>query len=242
MKKKNKQILYGVWICICISCLFSFSQVCGIAAGCINFIISKSQSASFKNMEFDRIILNALKEESAMTVFFMELVSFILIFAVAAYLYKDKLKRLFIVRHPIKAVYSVAAAVGVYFGILFLLNTIPWPQSWLAANQESTSIITDNGGSFILTWLSAGLFAPLSEEMAFRGIMVSLLRKRTGRWTAIILSSAAFGFIHGNILQGIYTGILGVVFCIINEKQHSITPGLAAHMATNTISLLLSAV
>ena len=60
------------------------------------------------------------------------------------------------------------------------------------------------------------------EEIVFRGIIYrQLMNISNHEWVAIIVSSVLFGFLHiinGNMLQVIFTTILGIVFCISRYK------------------------
>lgn len=239
--KKLKQIFSCIEICAMFVFLFSAAQIFGLFAGfggCIakNVLYGTNINGTGVIEKF-QIIMNKNQPEM---IFFMEITAAVFMFLTACLIYKKKLKSLFMFKRPLYIIMSVGTVIAIYIIMSALLNAIPWPQSWIEANRDSTAIALSNNGNIFITWISTGVLAPFTEELVFRGMIVSILRKKHNKHIAIIASSAAFGIVHGNILQGLYTCILGLIFCFINDKEHSIMPGLAAHMSVNSISVLLS--
>lgn len=68
-----------------------------------------------------------------------------------------------------------------------------------------------------LQLLVMGLAAPLCEEMIFRGLAYRCLKKKTGAVPAAVISAAFFALYHGNFLQGIYAGGLGLLLALACE-------------------------
>jgi membrane protease YdiL (CAAX protease family) len=90
-------------------------------------------------------------------------------------------------------------------------------------------------------------FAPLMEELFFRGFLYPVLVRRLGTATAIILTSASFGLIHASQLGRAWGPVLvvslvGLALTITRAVTKSVAPGFLMHVAYNgTISVLLFA-
>ena len=80
----------------------------------------------------------------------------------------------------------------------------------------------------------AVLFAPLFEEIVFRGILFATLRRGMGPVPAIVASGVIFAFAHGYGALG-FVDVLwsGVLWAWAFERTGSVLPGILAHALTN---------
>lgn len=86
---------------------------------------------------------------------------------------------------------------------------------------------------------SIGIFAPIVEELCYRGILFHSY-KRTGRVVAaIVLSAILFGLMHMNLNQAAYAFLLGLMFAVLVEATGSILPSMIAHMLLNSSQVLM---
>lgn len=93
-------------------------------------------------------------------------------------------------------------------------------------------------GHFWSEVLSVAILVPCTEEFVFRGLIYRRMRLLSGPVAAMILSALTFGIYHGNLLQAIYAGILGLLFAYIYEKYQSIKAPILMHAGANLFSLL----
>jgi sodium transport system permease protein len=77
------------------------------------------------------------------------------------------------------------------------------------------------------------VLAPVCEELAFRGFILTGLRQRFHPWTAILLSSFLFAASHLNVFQMVPTFILGVILGVVATRSRSILPGILLHLLYN---------
>jgi|GEM_PF-2171503 len=94
---------------------------------------------------------------------------------------------------------------------------------------EAASIVPDTLSMF----LYVGLFAPIVEEIIFRGLLLRLMRPY-GKTFAILTSAFLFGMFHGNIVQSPYAFLVGLVLGYITV-EYSIGWAMVLHMANNLI-------
>lgn len=124
------------------------------------------------------------------------------------------------------------------FVISFLLNLVPFPQSWIDSYEASSSEVL--GGAGILMWISVVIMAPLVEELTFRGFMYSRLKTGMAKWIAIIITSLVFGVVHGTIIWAIYTFVFSLVLICILERTKSLWGCILFHMAFNLVGAMMS--
>jgi membrane protease YdiL (CAAX protease family) len=97
-----------------------------------------------------------------------------------------------------------------------------------------------------LTWdaiAGAVVFGPLAEEILFRGLLFTQLR-RSARWPltpALAVSAAVFGLAHVPVLhptillamQAVAAALAGVLFAWVCERFRSLWPAVALHALMN---------
>ena len=84
------------------------------------------------------------------------------------------------------------------------------------------------------------LLMPALEELIFRGLIYVLLRQKLSEIPSVIISAVLFGLYHGNVVQFIYTFILGILFAEALEKRRNMAVPFIMHSAANLASVLLT--
>ena len=88
--------------------------------------------------------------------------------------------------------------------------------------------------------LFAVLFAPVLEEIIFRGIiMKGLLNKGLKPKSAIIISAVVFGIVHQNPWQFVGAVLLGSVLGLVYYKTKSLLLSILLHAFNNLVSSVL---
>lgn len=82
-------------------------------------------------------------------------------------------------------------------------------------------------------FLYAGIFGPVMEEIIYRGFVMRSLQ-RYGKTFAILVSAAVFGLMHGNLLQGIFAFMAGLIFGYA-AMEYSIYVSIALHVMNNLL-------
>lgn len=93
--------------------------------------------------------------------------------------------------------------------------------------------------SFLLALLCIGILPALLEEFAFRGVILGLLRTKLSDGTAIIISAALFGMIHGNLQQMPFAFIVGLVLGYSVVSNGSMLPAILIHAANNALTVVV---
>ena len=126
---------------------------------------------------------------------------------------------------------------------LALLNSMPWLPEWF--EMRDTSLLLSYSKSVLLVTFGVylvvnGIFAPIIEEMYFRGYLMPRL-SRFGRWTPVI-ETALFTIYH--FWQPYYWITQFLPFLPIVSGvwwKRNIKLGIVTHMALNLIGGLLTA-
>lgn len=98
---------------------------------------------------------------------------------------------------------------------------------------------------FFLSLVSITVFAPMLEEVLFRGFLQSFIRQHLGVKSAILITSLCFSFFHYSPEQGMSNiSIIGSLFPLalflgyVYEKQGSLFASMILHACFNSISVL----
>ena len=86
-----------------------------------------------------------------------------------------------------------------------------------------------------MVFLVLAIVPAFSEELLFRGFLLSSLGGRGRKWTAIVVSAAVFGVFHFLLFKFLVTACLGVVLAYLCWQSRSIVPGFIAHCLHNGI-------
>ena len=121
-----------------------------------------------------------------------------------------------------------------------------WLTHWLAQGHPVTQNIQQLGENTPLGWriplmLMVASLGPLVEELLFRGVLLSSLQPRWGRFGAAVLSSAVFATAH---LPGLNWQVfalpalwlLAMALAWLRLRSGSIWPGVMAHAANNALA------
>ncbi|MBR3252524.1 CPBP family intramembrane metalloprotease [Candidatus Saccharibacteria bacterium] len=113
--------------------------------------------------------------------------------------------------------------------------------SWFNASEAQ-----DLGYSYYMQGWERGLafvmlavFAPIVEEIIFRGWLYGKLRVKIPKWVAILVTSLLFGLVHLQWNVGITVFSMSVVNCILREVTGTIYAGMLVHMLNNGIAFYL---
>jgi len=93
--------------------------------------------------------------------------------------------------------------------------------------------------------LFGATFAPLIEELFFRGFLYPVLARRLGIFLAVVLTAAGFGLIHSPQLGRAWAPVLivflvGLALTIARAVTNSVAAGMIIHMTYNaTLSVLI---
>ena len=86
--------------------------------------------------------------------------------------------------------------------------------------------------TYVSSFISSVIFAPIGEELIFRGVVLRNSAKISGRF-AIFFSALMFGLMHGNPYQCVLGFLLGIALALLTMRTGSIIPSIICHMVCN---------
>lgn len=120
------------------------------------------------------------------------------------------------------------AALGTLIPSEVYQELLPLPDF---STQELMQVMSSRWG-----YLTICIFAPLVEEVVFRGaVLRSLLQRMNSRWGAIALSALFFALVHLNPAQMPHAFLIGLLLGWMYERTRSILPGIMVHWVNNTV-------
>ena len=138
-------------------------------------------------------------------------------------------------------IFLVFLTIGTHFFVCLIGDLvghlISGSQEWLS--QIMGLAIGDHD---IAGYLTAMLFAPVAEELAFRGVMLKKLRGSFGLIGCALVSSLMFGIMHLNPMQSIYVLPMGMMFAYVAYKYDSVIPAIIAHILNNCLGIILPSI
>lgn len=100
-------------------------------------------------------------------------------------------------------------------------------------NPADATLIELTGQAKNLFVFQACVLGPISEELMFRGLLFTGLRKLMPTWGALIISSAVFSAMHCTLLGFPLLFLMGAIMCYTYWKTGSLTNSIAIHMVNN---------
>lgn len=89
------------------------------------------------------------------------------------------------------------------------------------------------GVAFVVGLILYGMVSPLAEEVLFRGIIFNRMRRLYGPAVAIVASGLFFGAFHGNMVQGVYGGCMGILMAYLYERSGKFIVTFSFHAVAN---------
>lgn len=246
--KTVKNVLYGQFACvgwmllymtlemIAMFILFDYNIRTNLAFDekfleLFDFIDDTSLSNTEFSMQAMKGLL-ALTNEIVLPMLIVSGVCLILVLVIKSHVRKEKY-----VTAISKKDISKYVVYGCTFNLVITLIINMIPQSFM--EKYNTSIGLATTGNLWLMVLATGIMGPIAEEITFRHFILQPNRRVSDKY-AIIISALSFGIMHGNIIQGIYTFILGLFFAKEDLKENNLMPSLIMHITINTSSVLIS--
>lgn len=135
--------------------------------------------------------------------------------------------------HPWAVLFWCAiAALGTIIPSLWLQEKMPLPN---IMENEFTAILSSPWG-----YPTICIFAPVVEELIFRGAVLRALMEGFGNtknhWLPIFISALLFALIHINPAQMPHAFLLGLLLGWMYVRTGSIIPGIMVHWVNNTVA------
>ena len=125
--------------------------------------------------------------------------------------------------------------------IVLLINGLDQQSYELSGNDEASG-----WGVVIAFGVIALVFAPLVEELFFRGLIQRSLETVLPAWLAIGVQGVVFGLVHGTVDRGVENlfviipiGVTGMVLGWLAHRYQRLSPGISAHAFFNLLPVIV---
>ncbi len=188
-------------------------------------------------------LVSKVESEISAHMTLMVLISDVISLAFIGFFFKLRKKNLFDSTEVRKCSVPMFIA-SLVFGVSFLnivpglIQLIPFPDKLVSDFAEGQAVL--NMGNPVIGFIAVVILGPVVEELFFRGLIYTRIKKGTNMVVATVISSLLFGILHGEVIWIIITFVMGVMFVVMFEKTKSLVPCIAIHMANNALAQLMS--
>lgn len=132
---------------------------------------------------------------------------------------------------------TVILAASASLGFNILMTLTGFVQTSAAYQDVADKQFSLSFGAGLILF---GLISPVTEEIVFRGLIFNRMRHFYPAVTAILASGILFGVFHGNLVQGVYGGCMGILLAYAYERMHSFVIPCLFHVTANIIVYTLA--
>lgn len=186
---------------------------------------------------------NHIASVAGSSVYLMILIASVLTIAVLVIMFtirkKDILNETQTQKFSLKFIAPVVL-IGLAVQVLLsaLVNALPIAENFIESFSKYVGMMTSEIN--VISILTIGVLVPITEEVIFRGLIFSRLRRGMPVFAALILQAVFFSILHTGIVWMLQAFIMGLIFGLIAHRFASILPAILVHMAINISGVLLS--
>ena len=89
--------------------------------------------------------------------------------------------------------------------------------------------------AFAVGLLLYGVISPFVEELVFRGFLYGRMRVYMPKMWAVLVSALLFGIYHGNMVQGVYGFLMGILFTLVYDRYKNFYLSVIMHVIVNLV-------
>ncbi|MBD5131391.1 MAG: CPBP family intramembrane metalloprotease [Clostridiales bacterium] len=109
----------------------------------------------------------------------------------------------------------------------------------LKMSPDIGNISIDTSSALAMLIIASVFLAPVCEEIIYRGVLATGLRKKKSATVAIVLSALAFMLMHMSPAQVVFQFALGAVSAFILLKSGRLLPSILLHATANSLALVI---
>lgn len=129
-------------------------------------------------------------------------------------------------------------SVCIMLASMFFSTAFDWLLEAIGCKTGVTIPDISNWKQIMLSVIIICVFAPVAEELMFRGAIFNSLLSR-GAAKAVLLSALIFTLMHANPAQTIHQFFLGIILAFLVLSSGSVIPAIIVHIFNNVLALFL---
>lgn len=165
------------------------------------------------------------------------LIASVITIIVLLYMFRKDFRSIVFVKPKSGFLCTIAVGIFASAGISKLVTLFPIDGILGNYSETSSNVFLADVPMQILTLIIVG---PIMEELLFRGMIYNRLKEMNESTIAAYLSAIIFGVYHLNLVQGIYTFILGFLLVYVYETYKSLAAPILLHMAANAVAVVMN--
>lgn len=152
-------------------------------------------------------------------------------------------------KQALRVLLAGIVAAGVCLVLALLLKQLPWLNETTSGPDPREDAV--NGATMLVRSLFAAIYAPAGEELAFRGLLMTVAtlvtwmtvnRRVRGSMivASLIISSVIFGALHTqSLLNAVSATVNGFIFGAAALTTRSLWVAIVAHTVYNAVAVLV---
>jgi membrane protease YdiL (CAAX protease family) len=142
--------------------------------------------------------------------------------------------------HRRRVLLMLVGMLGISEALGALVDILGWAEKG-ALGAWAGAIRQFSGPSFLALVMVLGLFAPVAEEMFFRGFIQTRLVARFGAWPGILITAVLFGLLHLDPIHTPLSMVIGIFLGWATVASGTLLVAVLLHAANNVTSAVLTA-
>ncbi|MEB3293870.1 MAG: type II CAAX endopeptidase family protein [Synechococcales bacterium] len=122
--------------------------------------------------------------------------------------------------------------------LVSLLNQQIWQGQGGSNPLLPIALQSQDNTAKILFFVTAAVFAPIFEEILFRGFLLPSLTRYVSNWNAILLSSFLFALVHLSLSEVLPLTVLGIVLAFVYTRTQNLLAPILLHSLWNGGTLI----
>ena len=145
---------------------------------------------------------------------------------------------IFVDRKPLTVFLCIAASVGTALAGTLMMKLLGVFRPEIGFEEYAN--IFDNAAPLVMAVVTL-ILTPLCDELLFRGLLFKRISRAYGFWPAALISSLFYGITFGDLSQGFYGFVMGLVYALAFQKTGKVWIPVVMHMASSTFIVLVDA-
>ena len=131
----------------------------------------------------------------------------------------------------------IAVTLLIATGLNMFISSIGWMEQSSGYQEAATNLYAVGVPMGLILY---GICSPLVEELLFRGIIFTQVKRYMKPFGAALLSTMLFAIYHGNSVQAVYSFVLGFVLAFAYHYSGNLIVSIVLHGIVNAMVFLAS--
>ena len=118
-------------------------------------------------------------------------------------------------------------------------KVLPIPEEFIEMMESLISTDSDNPFWILALLFIIAVSPAICEEILFRGVITSGLRRVLSGWATVLVVGILFGLFHMSVYRVLSTGLTGILLTYFVVRSGSIFLPMIAHFLNNAVAILI---